>query len=241
MMGLSELLTSVKMKLGIYGISIPVENLDQLMHDVIKLESIKTYSQFFPQTFTMEFKMEELDVIQNNYAKTTFVLPDLFAGRRIIYVRDVFPGRLNQQSNYMYAEMATGEDFYQTMMLGHAQAHLASAVTPPFTFEFEHPNIVHMYNYSSYSRDVTVKIDVEHFENLSSIPPAQFESFRQLVILDMKIFLYGMLKHYTDLSTPLGNISLKIDDWANAEATRDELINEWTASHHLEHQSIYFI
>ncbi len=241
MMNLSELLTSIKMKLGIYGISIPVENLDQTIHEVLKLETIKTYSQFFPQTITMEFKLDELEVIYQSYMKTTVLIPDIFGGRQIISVRDVFPGKMTQGAGYMYPELAPGDQFYQSVMLGHAYAHLTSAVSPPYTFEFEHPNIIHMYNYASYARDLTIKVDLEHFSNLSSIPPSQFESFRQLAILDVKIFLYGILKHYTDLSTAHGNINLKIDDWADAQSQRDQLIQEWTSVYHIEGQSIYFI
>ena len=241
MMNLSELITSIKMKLGIYGISIPIDNLDQAIHDVLKLETIKTYSQFFPQTITMEFKLDELDTLYNSYMKTSVVLPDIFGGRTIISVRDVFPGKMTQGAGYQHPELAPGDDFFQDVMLGHAYASLTSAVSPPFTFEFEHPNIIHMYNYASYAKDLTVKVDLEHFANLSSIPPSQFESFRELAIYDVKAFLYGILKHYTDLSTALGNINLKIDDWADAESKREELINEWTASYHIEGQSIYFI
>lgn len=240
-MNLSELITSIKMKLGIYGIAVPVENIDQTIHDVLKLETIKTYSQFFPQTITMEFRLDEMEVLFQSYMKTSVLIPDLFGGRTIISVRDVFPGKMTQGAGYMYPELAPGDEFFQSIMLGHAQAHLTSAVSPPFTFEFEHPNIIHMYNYASYARDLTIKVDLEHFSNLSSIPPSQFESFRQLAVLDVKALLYGMLKHYTDLSTALGTINLKIDDWADAQSQRDQLIQEWTASYHIEGQSIYFI
>lgn len=241
MMNLSELITSIKMKLGIYGLSIPVENLDEQIHNVIKLETIKTYSQFFPQTFTMEFKLDELEVIKKSYMKTSVVLPDIFANRRIVSVRDVFPGKMDQGANHMYPELAPGDNFYESIMLGHAYGHLTSAVSPPFSFEYEHPNIVHLYNFASYTQQLTMKVDVEHFENLSSIPPSQWESFKNLAILDTKIYLYGIMKHYTDLSTALGTINLKIDDWSDAQSTREQLLENWTASYHLEGQAIYFI
>lgn len=241
MMNLSELITSIKMKLGIYGLSIPIENLDEQIHNVIKLETIKTYSQFFPQTFTLEYSLNELEVLNKSYMRTTVVLPDIFAGRRIISVRDVFPGKMDQGANYMYPELAPGDSFYESIMLGHAYGHLTSAVSPPFSFDFEHPNIVHLFNFASYTQQMTFKVDVEHFENLSSIPPSQWEAFKTLAILDVKIYLFGILKHYMDLSTAIGTISLKIDDWADAQNQRDELIREWNASYHLESQSIYFI
>lgn len=241
MMNLSELLTSTKMRLGIYGISIPIENLDETLHNIIKLESIKTYSQFFPHTMTMEFRLDDMEIIHKSYQKTTVALPDIFAKRNIVSVRDVFPGKMTQGAGMMNPELAPGDMFFESIMMGHAMANLTSAVSPPFTFEFEHPNIIHIYNFASYSRDLTVKVDLEHYENLSSIPPSQWESFRNLVLLDIQIFLYGILKHYTDLTTAHGTINLKIDDWADAVSRRETLIEQWTSTYHLEGQSIYFI
>lgn len=241
MMNLSELLTSIKMKLGIYGLSLPLDDLDEQLHNVIKLETIKTYSQFFPQTFTLEYSLNELEVLTKSYMRTTVVLPDIFAGRHIMGVRDVFPGKMDQGANHMYPELAPGDSFFESIMLGHAYSHLTSAVSPPFSFDFEHPNIVHLFNFASYTQHLTFKIDVEHFNNLSSIPPTQWEAFKTLSILDVKIYLFGILKHYTDLTTAIGTINLKIDDWADAQSQRDQLIENWTASYHLEGQAIYFI
>ena len=43
------------------------------------------------------------------------------------------------------------------------------------------------------------------------------------------------------LSTALGNINLKLDDWANAESERKELINRWGDTYHMDMQPMYFM
>lgn len=244
MMNTSELLTSIKMDLGIYGLTLPLDDPENQMHEVLKLKTLRTYSQFFPQILTHHYNIDNLEVIKRSFNVTTVRLPNVFGDRHIIGVRDVAPGSHMSGAGYMYPEMGGGggsNDFLQSVMLGHANAHLHSALAPPFTFNFENPNLLHLYNWDAYSKDITVTLLISHFDNISSIPPSQWDAFEQLAILDIKAFLYGMLKHHTDFTTPLGTITLKIDDWASAQQERRELLNRWTEVYHLDDIGITFI
>lgn len=235
MMNLSELLTSVKMKLGIYGLSLPIENLDQTLYDVIKLESLKTFSQYFPHRIHLEMPMEDLETIKDGYVHTIVRLPDVFGDRRILFVEDVTHGDVHRSTGgYLAPEIEGSMDVFGMMMMGHAVSHMNSAISPPVTFKFEAPNKLHLYNFKSHATKIIIVVCVEHFENLTSIPATSMESFRELVILDIKSFLYGIVKHYTDIQTAHGTINLKIDDWADAESKRAEIIEKWKSVHHLE-------
>ena len=242
MMNLSELITSIKRELGIYGITLPVDNLDGEIYDIIKAETLKTFSQFFPQKHTLELDFNQLDVLREGYSETIIRLPiELFGDRRVISVLDVNKSSMHKNTGYMTPEIIGGMEFYDTMMMGHATAHLNSITTPPFTFKFMPPQTLHLYNYTALTTSLSVTIALEHFENLSSIPNSSWESFRELAVLDAKRSLYGMIKHYNGIQTAHGTIDLKIDDWADAVAQRKEIVENWRRISHLDSHQVFII
>jgi hypothetical protein len=58
--------------------------------------------------------------------------------------------------------------------------------------------------------------------------------------LDVKENLYPTMKNFSEIQTAIVNINLKIDDWANAEADRKELINRWDDTYHLDWQPFWW-
>ena len=80
-----------------------------------------------------------------------------------------------------------------------------------------------------------------HFENLSSIKSTLFEAFYDLALLDIKRFLYNILKHYENIETAYGSINLRIDEWSNAEADRKDLLTRWGELYHLEEKQYVII
>lgn len=238
MMNISELLTTIKIDLGIYGLAIPMDNLDERMMDIIRLRSIKTYSQFFPYVQKIELNLNDLESTTNNYDKKEYILPDIFGNRRIIYVKDI-DQRPAGMTGYTYPDI--GDDFLESFALGQAAANVASLIAPPSTFEFVHPNKLILYNTYSFANRITLTIATEHFDNLMSIPASQWESFEELAIIDVKAFLYGTLKHYNEIQTAHGTINLHIDDWASASQERKELIDRWRDTYHLDANVFYYV
>lgn len=234
MMNLSELLTNIKMDLGIYGIALPIEDLDTTLYDVIKLKSLKTFSIFKPHKMTIELDIADLDYIKHDYYHSIFRLPDVFGDRRLISIGNVYYGDYNRSVGYATTpELVGTTDLYNTAMMSMAVGHLNSAIVAPFTFKFENPNIIHLYNFSTIATKLKVDLMMEHYDNLMSIPNSAFQTFYELVILDIKAFLYNMVKHYNEIQTVHGSVSLKIDDWQDAQSRREELVNQWKARAHL--------
>ena len=62
----------------------------------------------------------------------------------------------------------------------------------------------------------------------------------ELALLDVKENLYPIFKNYTNLSTAIGNIDLKIESWESAESERKELINTWNSTYHLDMIPMYY-
>ena len=86
----SQLLTSIKMDLGIYGLRLPFDDPDKAMLEVIKLKTLKTFSTYLPQVKTVSVDLaKELECIKEEYTESIYIIPDLFAGREIMYIRNV--------------------------------------------------------------------------------------------------------------------------------------------------------
>ncbi|NNV04676.1 hypothetical protein [Brevibacillus sp. MCWH] len=241
MMSIGELLTSIKMDLGIYGLALPFEDENKILYDTIKLRTLKTFSQFFPHIISVDFKINELKCIKSQYQESIYELPDVFGDRKIIYVRKVSPK--NKLSGYGYTTPVFDDsmDIYNSLMMAQASANLLSTITPPFTFKFVQPNLLYLYNMTTYGGEITVDFGLEHTDNLMTIPNSAWEGFYELALIDVKRFLYNSLKHYNELQTAYGTINLKIDDWSNAESDRKELIEKWRNYAHIDGENFYII
>lgn len=233
-MNAGELLTSIKMDLGIYGIALPFDDPDKTIMDTIKLRTIKTFSQFYPHIVKIDLNLKELENNKTTYQETVYKLPDAFGDRRIMYIRSVKPRNKLLGSNYMNPVIHADFDMYSSMMMMQSEANLLSTIAPPFTFHFTSPNLLHLYNLTTLANEITVEFGLEHFDNLSSIKNTTWESFYELALLDVKRLMYNMMKHYNEIQTAHGTINMRIDDWSNAESERRDLIERWRAVYHLE-------
>jgi len=90
-------------------------------------------------------------------------------------------------------------------------------------WDFVPPNIVKLKGYGT--KDILLKLKTQ-YPNFASIPEGLSETFLELAEFDVKIYLWNKLKFVEDLETPLGNISLKIDSWGDANNERKEWIKE---------------
>lgn len=240
-MNLSETLTSIKMDLGLMGLKLPFENEEEQLHKVLKLKTIKTFSQFYPHIMRIDLKLNSLKQLKNHYEESIYEIPDIFGDRKILYVRKVEQKNKLLGSGYLNPVFDDSIDLYGSIMMGQASANLMSTIMPPFTFKFVQPNLLYLYNISSLANEITVEFGVEHFDNLSSIPNTAWESFYELAILDVKKFLYGILKHYDEMQTAYGTVRLNIEDWSNADSERRDLLERWRDVYHLDTEQFFII
>lgn len=242
-MNTSQLLTSIKMDLGIYGLRLPFDNPDKAMMDVIKLKTIKTFSAFYPQILTVDINLnKDVECIKQEYTESVYSLPhDLFGEREIMYIRNIQLKNKLLGNGFISPVFDGTIDTYNMMMMTQANANLASVAAPAITFKFEPPNIMRLYNVATAYGELTVEFGVEHAENLSTIPQTAWESFYELALLDIKRFLYNTMKHYNELQTAYGTVNLRIDDWSNAESDRKEVIERMKDTYHLEVEQFFII
>lgn len=232
-MNLSEVLTSIKMDLGIYMIALPFENADQALADVIRLKTLRTFSTFQPVYERIRLDLHELERIEKTASYETYLLPDVFNGREILFIKDVTYDETFLVGTSYYGGLAVGGSIMKQNMLANAGSKMISAMIPKMTFNFKHPRELTLYNITN-SYKVIAEIGFKHDDSLASIPNTAWDSFMQLATLDIQKFLYATLKHYNDLSSAYATINLKIDDWANADGDRRQLIEDWSNSYHLD-------
>ena len=241
-MNLSELLTSIKMDLGIYALSLPFENTDQALLDVIKLKTLKTFSTFIPDVREISVEIpRDLIPLQEEYTESKFIIPDIFNGRAILYVRKINLKSKLLGNGFISPVFDGSIDTYNALMQTQANANLASVAAPPITFKFEPPNILYLYNVATAYGKMDLELALMHSENLATINQTSWESFYELALLDIKRFLYNILKHYTEIQTAYGTFNMKIDDWSNAESERKDWIEKARDTYHLEVEPLFII
>ena len=239
-MNLSTLITRIKMKLGIYTIALPIDNVDGFIEDIIKDITLPVFSQYNPYTERMHINLKNLKRIDRDTTYETFLLPE-FNERKLLYVKNVEYDDRSLSAIGLWdgtTPYACGSLVNQ-MMISNAASKLSTLTIPKLTFEFMPPRTIRLYNaYTSYN--VVMDLAFQHDKSLQSIPPMAEESFFKLALLDVKDNLYPTVKHYNEIESAYGRIELKIDDWANAESERNDLIIQWDESYHLDLAKIYY-
>ena len=234
-MNMSSLITRIKMDCGIYSIALPFDNPDKAIEDVIREISLRTFSTYAPYFQKVQFDTHDLEKIDEHGNVQTYLLPDIFSQREILYVKSVKYDESDISSLGYWGggvPILHGNMLNQAM-LSNSALNLTNRVIPKLTFEYKHPRQLSLYNLLS-SCKIVLEIAFIHDSNLMTISPSQEESFYNLAVLDVQNFLYQTLKHYSEIKSAYGTINLKIDEWQNAYSARKELINEWENSYHMD-------
>lgn len=234
-MNLSQLITRIKIKCGIYSIALPFDNPDEVIKDVIQDITLRTFSTFLPYYETFRFNLDELENLDKQANYQVYVLPDVFSQRELLFVKDV---RYEESDISGLGYWGGGipilhGNMINQSILSNAGLAMTNKMIPKLTFKYEHPRKVTLYNVLSSSK-IVFDIAFMHDKDLVSIPPTAEESFYELAVLDVKDMLYQTLKHYDNIQSAYGNITLKLDDWSQAESERKTLLDEWENTYHMD-------
>lgn len=240
-MNLSNIVTRIKLKLGLLNISTPIENLDETIVTIIKDITIPVFSVYYPAKDSLILNTYDLELLEKAALYEKYLLPE-FNTRKLLYVFDVrYDTSVLSGLGYYGGGMPLLQgNLINQMMLANAGTSLMNQMIPKLTFKFEAPRTLYIYNAYSSSK-VVIDLGFEHDKSLASIPETCREDFLKLALLDVKENLYPTMKQYTEINTAIGNINLKLDDWANAEDQRRELIEKWDDTYHLDFQPVYYV
>nr|DAL03192.1 MAG TPA: hypothetical protein [Caudoviricetes sp.] len=238
-MNISQLMTRLKMDLGIYVVPLPFENSEKALNDVITTKTLPVFSQFVPRRWEEDLSINDLKQIDSTVDVSTYELPKHLFFTPIISIMRCEP--INTMFNGAYYSgtpiLSGTTDLFEDMLLGSATYDVMSAIAPPFSYDFIRPNKLRIYNMTCYLDKIRLIIGYQHADNLSTIPVDAEQSFYDLALLDMKIFLYNNLKYYDEINTAYGNIKLRIEDWSNAESQREDLLQKWSEVYHINWDS----
>lgn len=238
-MNMSRLLTRLKRKLGLYSFALPIDNPDEFIREIIEDTTLPVFSQYEPLIETYRFNLHNLEKVERRANYESYLLPDIFNNREILYISDI---KYDEASTSALGYYGGGvplmsASFVNQSMLANAGACLSSRMIPQLTFKFEHPRKVTLWNVLS-STHLVFDIAFIHDKSLASIPPTAEESFFKLVTYDVEEALYNLLKHYNEIDSPYGKINLKIDDYSSAASDRKQMLDEWDDKYQLDGNSI---
>jgi hypothetical protein len=234
-MNMSQLISRIKINCGLYAIALPFENPDEMMRDVIQNITLRTFSTYCPYYETFRFDVNSLERIEKNANYETYLLPDIFSQRELLFVRDV---RYDESDISGLGYWGGGVpllhgNMINQAMLSNAGLSLTNKMVPRLTFKYEHPRKVTLYNVLA-SCKVVFDLALMHDKELASITPTEEESFFQLAVLDVEDALYQTMKHYAELNTVYGNVNLKLDEWSQAKDLRKALVDDWDSLYHMD-------
>ena len=87
-MNLSIVAKRIKLDLGIYGISLPIENLDDMIVNIIKDITRPVFSIYCPMPQTMYIDLRKLEKLEKTASYEAYLLPE-FQGRKILDIKDI--------------------------------------------------------------------------------------------------------------------------------------------------------
>ena len=233
-MNMSKLITRIKRNIGIYGIALPIEDIDKEIKDIIIDITLPVFSLYNPYEDHLYIDLQNLERVEKTSTYQSYLLPSALS-EKLLYIKDVrYDDRCISGLGYWGGDIPylSGVLTEQTL-ISNAAKNLTNMALPKLNFQYEPPRKLTLYNNYA-SLKVIIDMCCKHDQSLQSIRPTAEESFFKLAVLDVKENLYQLVKHCTTIQTAYGTVELKIDDWADAANERKELINQWDDSYHLD-------
>lgn len=240
-MNMSKVVSSIKASLGLYGITLPFKDgitgeptpTESIIMNVLTTITIPLYSQFQPWIREGDCSVAQLKCIDKR--KGIYLLPAFLTMTPVMYVSDIYLPMHNNRGTYGDIAPAYGINrSVQGVIASQEYMMLAGQMRAEPSFDYLGDNKIRLYGYPKTM--LTFRVACEHEPNGESIPDGCYDSFMELAMLDMKMFLYNNLKLYDKIPTAFGEINLRIDDYSNAEGDRNALLEKWRDVFHLDMQ-----
>lgn len=240
-MNMSEVITRIKMDLGLMAIATPFENINDTINEIICVKTLPVFSIYLPHRVDgIKIHLKSLVRIGRFPDEEEYILPNF--DNNLLYIYDV-----SYANSDMTSSLGAAVADYPLVTSGVTNAYLQSnallSVTremiPRMSFEFIKPNRIKIWN-RYYQDYIALDVGFEHSPSLATIPDSAKESFIELARLDVKSVLYESMKLYTGLSTAYGRVDLKLDSWESAASERRDLLEKWDSSFHLEQDAFYY-
>lgn len=231
---LSKLVDKIEWRLGLLPLTkhLPEEFGKDKWADIIKEDSLLTYSRYCPRKFSFKVTPKTAPKKAGWY----YIDEDFVGNSPILGVGDIdwtkFGNRsigLAQTFGYGVADAGIASNFTLADVLSmQNRADFASIFNNPVIPEFEPPNRIRLVaagNYDVSVGDFNIILYLKHLESLVSIPATAMEKFEQLAQADVANFLVNNLKYWDGLETVFTSTDLKMSNLENEASKRENIID----------------
>lgn len=246
---LSEILTLCKQNLGLRDLPKPVT--DEELKWRLEHSALKDYSIVYP--YRTNHIIGEKDRICRPYPgiptnvastqHTTYQIPrHYYQNRTIISVSNVIPARSDGYNDLFVpagVQFGNAANIISSMASLQMVAAMGRVVSHSLTWDLKQPDILVIYN-GWQEGYYEIELLTTHDPSLSTIEPGTMLAFRRICELDLKEYLYKKLSRVQGLELGVGNIELKIDDWADAGAQKEDLLKELSDDSELDNSHIQY-
>ena len=244
-MNISEVITDIKLTLGLNTIALPYnKSTEQVLSEILQT-SIRTFSRFKPyikEGFEHRENLRSPDEMSERMG--IFFLPEKLTTTHVQYADAyVASDKYTQAEATMNAFTTVSpfvgfgayypQDIMNATQTGAAINKYAGITGAAPTSKWLGFNKVQLFNFPK-NGVVQFIVKCDHDPSGETIPDSCVESFMRLATLDVQRTLYNTLKNMNNVGGAFKEVQLKIDDWSGAEAARNELIDHWTQTFHLD-------
>ncbi len=228
---MTNLLNKIERRLGTKPLNLPDDlKKERWADEVIIPDTLVTYSRYFPHQFV--YHIDSTTKQKNGYY---YLDEDLIGDAKIIGVRDIDwsnygqDGVFNQLSaGYGIYDYFSGSYGMEDVVMMQMRADHLSVFNNGIYVDFIPPNKVKIENSISSKINIMTSFNllvlVEHSKSLTTISATQMETFEDLAICDVASYLYENLKYYDNLQTVYASIDMKLGEFENKAARRDDVI-----------------
>lgn len=235
----SSLVNKIESRLGLKVLSsvLPKEFAKNTWVDVIKDDTMPTFSRYFPRKVRFVVNNETCNVRMENKKRVYYIKDELLGEAKLLGVIDIDWQDTSADNisinnvggmGYYIPNYGGMEDTFNAFTGLQMAADIASLYNNNIFLDFEYPNKIII----SRAGNVDVKLDtfvvnllVEH-SNLQTISPTKMETFEALAQADIARYLWMNLRYFDNLDTGYINIDLKLSELESEANKRENIIEE---------------
>lgn len=235
----SSLVNKIESRLGLKVLSsvLPKEFAKDTWVDVIKDDTMPTFSRYFPRKVRFVVNNETCNIRMENKKRVYYIKDELLGEAKLLGVIDIDWQDTSADNisinnvggmGYYIPNYGGMEDTFNAFTGLQMAADIASLYNNNIFLDFEYPNKIII----SRAGNVDVKLDtfvvnllVEH-SNLQTISPTKMETFEALAQADIARYLWMNLRYFDNLDTGYINIDLKLSELESEANKRENIVEE---------------
>ena len=244
-MNISDCINDIKITHGLNMIALPFKQpVEVVLADIVKT-SIRTFSRFKPwQRECYESRKNLLEKYPGSGDVGIYLLPAAITSTGVITASATYASDKYQRGEVTSNTFTVGspfvgfgsyypQDILNAVNTGAAINKYAGVTSQPQTSKWLGYNTIQLFDTpkDAYLHFVA---DCYHDPTGETIPESQVESFIRLATLDVERSLYASLKNIVNVGSAYKETAIKIEEWSGSEAARNELIEQWKQSFHLD-------